>query len=220
MTSLKLEERLPVRPKATGDWTDESDEVAPDEEARTATTPEEVSQAHRHAVRDIRMDDHASTDSRPLIGQGLSLTGPQHKGHEVLSLDRRAHEHVVGLMSEWRSSSPLILDASSRLIRDSREILGSRITAYLSGLRSDELLDAWASALAVPPDPIRNRLRIASHAARIVAEWDGVPAARAWLAGQNRRLGDTAPIRLLYENPTESAGPEIIAAARAFVAGT
>jgi hypothetical protein len=43
--------------------------------------------------------------------------------------------------------------------------------------------------------------------------------AQAWFQGLNPQLGDRSPARLLREGDLAEVGPEIVAAARAFVIG-
>ena len=42
---------------------------------------------------------------------------------------------------------------------------------------------------------------------------------QAWFVGLNPELGDRAPLRLLREDDLEKAGPELLNAMRAFLAG-
>ena len=43
--------------------------------------------------------------------------------------------------------------------------------------------------------------------------------AQAWFQGLNPQLGDRSPLRLLREGDLDEVGPEVIGAARAFLAG-
>jgi hypothetical protein len=42
---------------------------------------------------------------------------------------------------------------------------------------------------------------------------------QAWLTGVNPELGDRVPLRLLRESDIDTVAPEILSAARAFLAG-
>jgi hypothetical protein len=48
---------------------------------------------------------------------------------------------------------------------------------------------------------------------------EGPRVVQAWLSGLNPELRDRVPIRLLRDEDIETIGPEILGAARAFLAG-
>ena len=53
----------------------------------------------------------------------------------------------------------------------------------------------------------------------MIGERDSHEIAQAWFMGLNPQLNDRSPARLLREGALDEVGPEIIAAARAFVVG-
>lgn len=59
----------------------------------------------------------------------------------------------------------------------------------------------------------------ARQAAAFLRENDSPGVVQAWFQGMNPQLGDVALARVLREQPLDEAGPAVIAAARAFLAG-
>jgi hypothetical protein len=66
---------------------------------------------------------------------------------------------------------------------------------------------------------IEPRLRLALRVAMLISKHDGKEIAQAWFTGLNPQLNDRSPARLLREGDIDDVGPEVIAAARAFVVG-
>src|SRR5437870_266064 len=66
--------------------------------------------------------------------------------------------------------------------------------------------------------PVVERLSTAYRVAALIAEKDCPEVAQAWFQGMNPQLEDFAPARVLREVPLETAGPKVLAAARAFAA--
>ena len=78
----------------------------------------------------------------------------------------------------------------------------------------------WADAddARTPSTEVVNRLRMAYRVAALLREKDSAAVVQTWFQGMNPRLDDVAPARLLREGDLEQAGPEVLAAARAFAA--
>ena len=68
------------------------------------------------------------------------------------------------------------------------------------------------------PD-VEARLREALTIALTIASKDSPRVVQAWFTGLNPELRDRVPIRLLRDEDIETIGPEILGAARAFLAG-
>jgi hypothetical protein len=66
---------------------------------------------------------------------------------------------------------------------------------------------------------VHRRLRVALQAAAPIATADSSAVAQAWFQGLNPQLDDRSPARLLREGDLDEVGPEVIGAARAFLAG-
>jgi len=99
------------------------------------------------------------------------------------------------------------------------EILGPRLVAYMAGVGETRAVREWAEGQREPRDPIPSRLRLAYRVAHLIAEHDSPEVARAWFQGLNPQLDDQSPARLIREEPIEEVGPDVVAAARAFVVG-
>ena len=118
--------------------------------------------------------------------------------------DLAAHREAISL--QWS-------DVVNRLI----ELLGKKLTAYIAGVKDVRALDRWLAGTA-PYGDVEARLRFAYQVARTLAENDSPQVVQAWLTGVNPELGDRVPLRLLREGDLDAIAPEILGAARAFLA--
>lgn len=108
--------------------------------------------------------------------------------------------------------------AFPNLVTELAGIIGKKLTAYISGVKDVRALDRWIEG-AEPYKDVEERLRFAFRVVRTLQNHDPASVVQAWLIGLNPELNDRAPIRLLREGDIEKVGPEILSAARAFVAG-
>jgi hypothetical protein len=100
------------------------------------------------------------------------------------------------------------------------DILGAKLVAYIAGVREARAVQQYAYESRSPRHPaIEPRLRLALRVARLISRHDNREVAQAWFIGLNPQLNDRSPARLLREGGIDEVGPEIIAAARAFVVG-
>ena len=108
--------------------------------------------------------------------------------------------------------------AFSDLIRQLVNILGKKLTAYIGGVKDVRAVDRWGYGA----DPYKDadvRLRFAFQVAKTLREHDDKRVVQAWFTGLNPELDDRVPIRLIREENLDTVGPEILRAARSFVAG-
>ena len=105
------------------------------------------------------------------------------------------------------------------LVTELAGILGPRLVAYMAGVGETRAVREWADGRREPRDPIPNRLRLAYRVAHLIGEHDSPEVARAWFQGLNPQLDDQSPARLIREQAIEEVGPDVVAAARAFVVG-
>ena len=98
-------------------------------------------------------------------------------------------------------------------------ILGLKLTAYVGNVKETRAVSEWASGSREPSAGVQRRLRLALQVADAIARVDGDEVARAWFQGLNPQLGDRSPARLLREGDLDEVGPEVVGAARAFLAG-
>ena len=100
------------------------------------------------------------------------------------------------------------------------DILGAKLVAYIAGVREARAVQQYAHENRSPRRPaIEPRLRLALRVARFISQHDSKEITQAWFMGLNPQLDDRSPARLLREGEIHEVGPEIVAAARAFVVG-
>ena len=105
------------------------------------------------------------------------------------------------------------------VVREVRDILGPRLCAYLGSVKETRAVHQWADGSRKPSADVERRLRTALQAAAPIAAADSAAIAQAWFQGLNPQLDDRSPLRLLREGDLDEVGPEVIGAARAFLAG-
>lgn len=120
--------------------------------------------------------------------------------------DLEAYEHSMRL--------PL-----SVAVKELREVLGAKLVAYIASVSETRAVHEWIDGSREPRGPIGARLRFALRVASFIAQHDDARVAQAWFQGLNPQLDDRSPARLLREGDVDEVGPQILAAARAFVVG-
>jgi hypothetical protein len=109
--------------------------------------------------------------------------------------------------------------STAELVTALRDLVGSKLVAYLGGVKETRAVRQWAEGVREIGKPTdMERLRLAYRAARIITERDSKEVAQAWFQGLNPSLDDQSPARLLREGDVEANGPRVIAAARQFAA--
>lgn len=120
--------------------------------------------------------------------------------------DLEAHTNAV------RVAFPIV-------VKELNGLLGPRLVAYIAGVRETRTLREWAEGTAVKKGDIEPRLRTALHIAGFIADHDAPSVVQSWFQGLNPQLDDQSPARLLREEDLGEVGPQVLAAARAFVVG-
>ena len=103
------------------------------------------------------------------------------------------------------------------LIGGLREILGSKLVAYIGSVGETRAVREWAEGTRLPKGDTTERLRLAFQVAKGIAHSDGHEVAQAWFQGLNPLLGDVSPARLLREGDLATDGRRVIAAGRYFL---
>src|SRR5438270_6020719 len=98
------------------------------------------------------------------------------------------------------------------------EIVGKKLIAYVAGVKDVRTVEGWING-AGPQKEADPRLRLMFQVVRMLTLAETKPIIQAWLMGVNPILGDRVPIRVLREGDLAEVGPEIMGAARAFLAG-
>jgi hypothetical protein len=106
----------------------------------------------------------------------------------------------------------------STLVKELTSILGKKLTAYIASVKDTRGIDRWISG-SEPYKGVEERLRLAYRLAKVINDREGPRVVQAWFTGLNPELNDRVPVRLLREGDVERVGPEILGAARAFLAG-
>jgi len=120
----------------------------------------------------------------------------------------------LGARAHVDSTRLLFRDLVSRLVG----IIGRKLTAYIGGVDDVRSVDRWMHGSTAYGEA-EARLRFAYQVIAPLAEHDAPTVVQSWLTGINPQLNDRTPIRLLREQDLEVAGPELLAAVRAFIAG-
>ena len=100
-----------------------------------------------------------------------------------------------------------------------RELLGARLAAYVGGVAETRAVREWAEGARTPGNEVQQRFRVALQVALLLNESDGREVTQAWFQGLNPQLDDRSPARLLREGALDETGPQVLAAARAFLVG-
>ena len=98
-------------------------------------------------------------------------------------------------------------------------ILGKKLTAFIGGVKDTRVIERWMQGGVEPYRDAEQRVRLAYRIAKTLSEHDSARVVQAWFVGLNPELGDRAPLRRLREDDLEKAGPELLNAMRAFLAG-
>ena len=109
--------------------------------------------------------------------------------------------------------------SQSELVTALRSLLGAKLVAYLGKVKEARAVRQWADGTrSLGNDNDVERLRVAYRAARLITERDAPEVTRVWFHGLNPILDDRPPALLLREGKLGEVGPQVIAAARQFVA--
>jgi hypothetical protein len=106
----------------------------------------------------------------------------------------------------------------NELVTELREILGARLVAYLASVQETRAVNQWGEGTRETDGDTMRRLREAFVIAKTLAQSDPPPVVQAWFQGLNPLLDDRSPARLLREGELDAAGPQVLAAARMFLA--
>lgn len=139
-----------------------------------------------------------------------------------------AHDdRFVDVSSEHVRLWPQYLDPVEAAVRPDqvvfrlRELLGSKLTAYVGGADDITVVADWANGRAVPEPNVAARLLAAYEAATLIEKrGDSADVIQVWFKGMNPELGDVAPARLLREaksDRVEVAGRQVVEAASVYV---
>ena len=96
-----------------------------------------------------------------------------------------------------------------------QDALGQKLVAYIANVSGPRTVAHWVAGDRHPKPEAEERLRAAFYVFRLLGEAESSHIVRAWFAGMNPALGDTAPATAIREGKARDA----VAAAKAFLAG-
>jgi hypothetical protein len=101
------------------------------------------------------------------------------------------------------------------------QILGKKLTAYVVSAKDVRTVDRWQAGdeSLKAYKGVETKLRVTYHIVKLLSEYESHRVVQSWLLGLNPELDDRSPARLLREDEIESSGPQVLRAARAFLAG-
>jgi Arc/MetJ family transcription regulator len=109
--------------------------------------------------------------------------------------------------------------AFTHVVAELREILGTRLVAYIAGVESCRAVDCWANGSQTPSEQIQERLRLTRCIAVPIANADSAQIAQSWFQGLNPELDDRVPARVLRDGDLKDVERAIEAAVQAFLVG-
>ncbi len=119
-----------------------------------------------------------------------------------------------GLLAHRESLSLSFAEIVTRLA----DSIGRKLVAYVGGVKDVRAVERWMTG-GRPYGEVGPRIRLTFQVVRTLLEHDSPEVVQAWLMGVNPELGDRVPLRLLREGDLAVVAPEVLAAARAFIAG-
>jgi hypothetical protein len=96
-----------------------------------------------------------------------------------------------------------------------QDALGQKLVAYIANVSGPRTVARWVAGDRRPGTDSEERLRAAFYIFRLLGETESSHIVRAWFAGMNPALGESAPATAIREGRLEDA----VAAAKAFIAG-
>lgn len=105
---------------------------------------------------------------------------------------------------------------TSKIVGELRDILGSKLVAYLGNVKETRAVRLWADGSRSMSQETEQRLRMAYQISRLVSETNQAHVVQAWFQGLNPHLADRSPARLIRELDPHEIGPDLLDAARAF----
>lgn len=112
----------------------------------------------------------------------------------------------------YRKTAQLSTADIARFLQDT---LGSKLTAYILGLKDPKMVGKWADG-AKPADDREKLLRDTHTIFQTILQSEDEYVARAWFIGMNPNLDDEAPADVLKEGKVK----DVLAAARAYADGS
>lgn len=104
------------------------------------------------------------------------------------------------------------------LVANLRELLGTKLTAYLASADTTRTIRKWADGKGTPSYDVSNRLRFAYRVALLLRRREPSSIVQAWFTGLNPELDDASPARIIREEDLNSFAPRTLNAAQGSIA--
>ena len=134
------------------------------------------------------------------------------RGSDMPAVDTWLHD-----LAE-RAHQDTVRAATSEVAATVQGLFGQRMVAFMTGVDDPKAVGRWARHERSPREKTEQRLRDVYQIARLLTLAESAETARAWFIGMNPSFADRAPFAVLGEEP--DAAPRVLAAAKAFVAGS
>ena len=105
-----------------------------------------------------------------------------------------------------------------RLVEQLAVILGRKLIAYGCNVKDVRAVDRWIAGGTIYGNAA-DKLRLVFQVSRMLRNYDSATVVQAWMTGINPELDDRSPLRLLRDGQPEQIAPELLRAARTFIAG-
>jgi hypothetical protein len=112
-----------------------------------------------------------------------------------------------------------VRDPLPKVVEELEKLIGVRLVAYIGGAKDARVVDQWKEGSPMRKPGADARLRLALNVALLLKNRDSRDVVQAWFQGLNPQLDDRSPARVLREGSLDTDGPEVLAAARAFIVG-
>ena len=121
---------------------------------------------------------------------------------------------------DLEASEIAIKASATEVIERLSNLLGSRLVAFLAGVRDPRAVRDWAAGRPIKNPEVLPRLRDALRIAIFLSRADGPETVQAWFQGLNPQLDDRVPLEVLRdagraEKPSKEV-LSVVAAARDF----
>ena len=110
-----------------------------------------------------------------------------------------------------------VRESPARMARWCLDNLGQRVSAASLGLADASLMRRYARRQGKPSGDREASLRLLYRVGRMMTDAYDAQTARAFLRSSNPLLGDRAPVAVISTEAAETAGAEVLTAARALL---
>jgi hypothetical protein len=107
--------------------------------------------------------------------------------------------------------------STPELVQQLIGFIGRKLTAYVGCVRDVTAVDRWMAGGELHGEA-EQRVRFAFQVVRMLSEKEHPSIIQSWLIGANPDLNDRSPLRLMRQGNLEKIAPQVMDAARSFLA--